>query len=128
MWAWQRKMCFGQLQLNWIDHKWAFLQTVLEFDETSFFGTVSSKHSYIYFSGIFRISLWPRKIEMCVQIKYWMFYILIWRKTAWNSRMGLRNISYCVRNGGKTLGTTIIGFELVFIKIRGYFRIFKIYK
>ena len=100
MWAWQRKTCFGQLQLNWINQKWAFLQTVSEFDETSFVGTVSSKHSQIYFSRIFGISMWPRQIEMYVQIKYWMFYILIWRKTDWNSRMGLRNISDCVRNGG----------------------------
>ena len=36
---------FGRFLLNWIDQKMAIFPTNSEFDETSFVGTVSSKHS-----------------------------------------------------------------------------------
>ena len=35
----------GQFLLNWVDQKMAIFQTTSEFDETSFVGTVPSKHS-----------------------------------------------------------------------------------
>ena len=36
---------FGQILLKWVDLKMAVFQTSSEFDETSFGGTVASKHS-----------------------------------------------------------------------------------
>jgi len=61
---------FGRFLLNWIDQKWAIFQTVSEFDETSFVGTVSSKHSQKYFFRIFLTSfVTPVKLESTFELK-----------------------------------------------------------
>ena len=55
-----KENAFDQFLLNLIDRKLAIFQTVFKFYEIRFVRIVSSKHSEIYFSGIFLVSMWPR--------------------------------------------------------------------
>ena len=53
--------------VNLIDWKKSILQTDMEFDETSSYGTISSKYSEIQKFIIFGISMWPRQIKMYIE-------------------------------------------------------------
>ena len=102
--------------VNLIDWKKAILQTDSKFDETSSYGTVSSKQSEILKFVIFGVIMWPRQIKTYVEINFEMYINLYFNfdKNHRNSRIGLRDISHCVQNRGIWLGATVVGFDLEF--------------
>ena len=76
------------LVVNSIDWKNAILQTNSEFDETSSYGTVSSKHSEIPKFVIFGVSMWSQQIKMYVEFKF-KRRIILYFKFEFNVRFNL---------------------------------------